>query len=292
MQPANSSLIQRWNEHPRLRHISPDGLPDYILSSMLGISDYYAGFDSSHDESHGIRVFHLGRRIYSRMKQLNPDYRLYDNQQIISEALALQIVDLACVFHDFFDRKYFRTKDAYAARRALLEKLLIEHGGIYEEWTVLVLLISEKSGFSKMELCDGKLVAPDLGLAQDMLSVMSDADRLDAVIGADSVDRSAQFQLYRINWLIAEGRNENNKHQYDRYVAPIANLDDPVQVKKQAWQLAIFYTLEQEPGCRSERASTIVTPAGREILAAGEQAAIDRALQVKVSIAEGKVPWL
>jgi len=84
----------------------------------------------------------------------------------------------------------------------------------------------------------------------------------------------------------------NNKHQYDRYVAPIANLDDPVQVKKQAWQLAIFYTLEQEPGCRSERASTIVTPAGREILAAGEQAAIDRALQVKVSIAEGKVPWL
>lgn len=288
MQTPNSlSLIQRWVEHPRMCKISPDGLPNYILSAMLGISKYYSGFDPSHDESHGIRVFQLGRSIYSRMKELDPNFRLYSDPQILSEESALQIVDLACVFHDFFDKKYFRTKEAYTARKNLLAKLLMEHAGITEESAALVILICDMSGFSKMELRDGKLVAPDLGCMQDMLSIMSDADRLDAVVGADCVDRSAQFQLYRIEWLAAEGRTEENKQQYDKYVAPITDLGDPYQLKKQAWQLAIFYTLEQHPGCRSERASTIVTPAGKEILASGDQAAINRALELRALASSG-----
>lgn len=292
MQPLGPpNLIQRWIEHPRLCKISPDALPNYVLSAMLGITEYYKDFDPSHDEAHGIRVFRLGREIYYRIKEVDPRYILQSKYES-DAARSLQILDLACVFHDFFDRKYFRTEVAYEARKELLVKLLIKHANVDQNLAECVVFVADHSGFSKMIKKDGKLVPPDLGPFQNILLIMSDADRLDAVIGAASVDRSAMFQLYRIRWLIAEGRTEDNKQQYDRFVAPIADLNDPVQVRKHAWQLAIFYTLEQQPGCRSERASTIATPVGREILLANEQEALDRARWVQARIAEGKVPGL
>lgn len=286
------SLIQRWIEHPRLCKISPDALPNYVLSAMLGITEYYKDFDPSHDEAHGIRVFRLGREIYYRTKSVNPRYLLHPDSELFPGNHALQILDLACVFHDFFDRKYFRTEQAYTARKQLLVELLVKHANVDQNLAKSVVLVADNSGFSKMTHQDGKLAPPDLGPFQNILLIMSDADRLDAVIGAASVDRAAQFQLYRIRWLIAEGRTEENKKQYDRFVAPIADLNNPVEVRKQAWLLAIFYTLEQKHGCRSERASTVTTPAGQEILAANEQKALDRAGWVKARIDEGKVPEL
>lgn len=283
-----NTLVYRWVKHPRLRHIPVTGLPGYIIRSMLEITEYYKDFDSSHDEAHGIRVLYLAWTIYQNMRKRDPLFHLHP---IRSEADCIKILDLACVYHDFFDGKYFRTPEACAARKQLLIELLVKHASISSEDAATVVTIADSSSYSKLIWENGTCRPPYIGMFQNTLLVMADADRLDAIIGWTSVDRSAQFQLYRLRWLLAEGRNDENAAQYDKYAKGLVNPDTPALYRR-AWELAILYTLEDAPGSRSSRASAVFTPVGKEIAQNGAADAINRAKSLERDLASNIIPDL
>jgi uncharacterized protein len=154
------------------------------------VKDKVAGYDSGHDWWHITRVRKLALYINSNENLENP-----------------LLVDLAALFHDFADSKFEGSNQA--AGFETVARFMNDNGlGAYSHSIINVM---QEVSFSSRK--------KDHGIKNDLLRIIQDADRLDA-IGAIGISRAFNYGGYRNNLIYSpveeENRNSTINHFYEK----------------------------------------------------------------------------
>lgn len=154
------------------------------------VKDKVARYDSGHDWWHITRVRNLAAYINEKENLEDP-----------------LLVDLAALFHDFADSKFEGSNQTESVE--LLRQFLDDNGlGVY---TSRIIGIIQEVSFSSRK--------NDPGKKNDLLRIIQDADRLDA-IGAIGIARAFNYGGYRDNLIYSpvekENRNSTINHFYEK----------------------------------------------------------------------------
>ncbi|TQW00290.1 hypothetical protein V2A60_001388 [Cordyceps javanica] len=148
---------------------------DSVFESVaLSVQQHMAGFDASHDFSHVIRVVALAQSILTAERKSNAQHTANPT-----------IVILAALLHDVTDKKYTESPSQDSKLIQILEQANVD-GSLVASIVAIVNNVSYSTEIRDPDYAKSILVA------HPELSIVQDADRLDA-IGAIGIGRAFTF---------------------------------------------------------------------------------------------------
>jgi uncharacterized protein len=154
------------------------------------VKDKVARYDSGHDWWHIVRVRKLALYINEKENLEDPF-----------------LVDLAALFHDFADSKFEGSNQDESFE---LVSMFLDDNGL-GAYSTRIFNIMQEVSFSSRKI--------DPGVKNDLLRIIQDADRLDA-IGAIGIARAFNYGGYRNNIIYSpveeENKNSTINHFYEK----------------------------------------------------------------------------
>jgi len=170
------------------------------------VTKYYAGRDKSHGVTHVNKVRENALYIYSTLTVVEKKLFVPSNKQLTLWEIDIYVfISLCAELHDVTDHKYVKEYDAKTVQLEI-SRLLIHKLSFCEDACRAIWNIVNNVSFSRQLRCERE----DLGIWNNYLYVISDADKLEA-LGLTSFNRMI---IYSIQFLKMEDVQDIYQHIY------------------------------------------------------------------------------